>query len=471
MRESSIVSRAWNLPARPVRGGGPYAVAMAILALMLLSAAAWNGFPLIFYDTGAYVLEGLGHVFVVERAPVYAELLFLAGAQFSLWPVVILQALVTSYMILEVARAEVPGLTLRGFTVLGGVLCLVSGITWYVGQVEPDLFTPVVILGTYLLLFRSARLGKAGQRWVTGLTGLAVACHPSHLGLLGGLLIGAGLLRLAARRRPFLPGADLGRGLVCLATALGIIVAGNFVLTGKIFISKSGSVFLFARLMQDGIVQRLMDDTCPPQGTIAWRLCGYKDRLPKTANAWLWGADSGFRALGGFTSQAQQDEDRRAIVESLKRYPGMHLRAALRNSALQFLQFRTGDGIESQLSVLEPGFKRMIPAQLPAYLKARQQRGLIRFKVLNLVHVPVGAMSILGLLLLLQNAGARGAWGEASLPALVLLGLIGNAIICGTFSNPHDRYQSRLIWLPSLVLLVAVARDRRALQPVAESGT
>jgi len=28
-----------------------------------------------------------------------------------------------------------------------------------------------------------------------------------------------------------------------------------------------------------------------------------------------------------------------------------------------------------------------------------------------------------------------------------------------------------VIWLPGLVLLLAVARDRRALQPVPESGT
>ena len=62
---------------------------MALLSLMFLSVAIWNGFPLIFYDTGAYVLEGLGHIFLVERAPVYAELLFLAGGRFSLWPVVV----------------------------------------------------------------------------------------------------------------------------------------------------------------------------------------------------------------------------------------------------------------------------------------------------------------------------------------------------------------------------------------------
>ena len=52
---------------------------------------------------------------------------------------------------------------------------------------------------------------------------------------------------------------------------------------------------------------------------------------------------------------------------------------------------------------------------------------------------------------------------------MILLGMIGNAIICGTFSNPHDRYQSRVIWLPTLVLLLAVAKDRRALQPVGEA--
>jgi hypothetical protein len=123
------------------------------------------------------------------------------------------------------------------------------------------------------------------------------------------------------------------------------------------------------------------------------------------------------------------------------------------------------------LSIQERPFRRVIPQQIPAYLEARQQQGLIRFKTLNLIHVPAGAMSLLGLLLLLQHAVLRRAWDQASLPALVLLGLIGNAIICGTFSNPHDRYQSRIIWLPGLVLLLAVTRDRRALQPVPETQT
>ena len=39
--------------------------------------------------------------------------------------------------------------------------------------------------------------------------------------------------------------------------------------------------------------------------------------------------DSGFHALGGFASKAQQAEDARMIGTSLRRYPLMHLRAAV----------------------------------------------------------------------------------------------------------------------------------------------
>ena len=55
--------------------------------------------------------------------------------------------------------------------------------------------------------------------------------------------------------------------------------------------------------------------------------------------------------------------------------------------------------------------------------------------------------------------------------ALGLLALPVSAAVTGALSGPHDRYQARVVWLPALVLLLAVARDRRALQPVTESGT
>ncbi len=132
---------------------------------MFLGVAFWNGFPLMFYDTGAYLAEGISGAFLVERSPVYSLLLLFTGGAFSLWPVVILQALMTAYMIVLLARIEVPGVTLKGVTVIGACLMIFTGIGWYVGQVEPDCMTALVMMGCYLLLFRGDALAPPRASW------------------------------------------------------------------------------------------------------------------------------------------------------------------------------------------------------------------------------------------------------------------------------------------------------------------
>lgn len=438
--------------------------AILAVALLFLAVAVWNRFPLMFYDTGAYLTEGLEGAFLVERSPVYSLLLLFTGAHYTLWPVVMLQALMTGYLLYLVARAEAPRLTLRSFVLVGAVLAAVTGIGWYVGQVEPDCMTPMVVLGSYLLLFRV----QGYTRWiVTAITALAVACHPSHLGLIGGLILCGALTRLLPVRWR-MPKARLMPALWALLLSLALTLASNAALAHSLFISRAGPVFVFARLMQDGIVKKLMDDTCLPEGQPQpYKLCDFRNRLKTRADAWLWASDSAFHAQGGFAGS--QEEDRRIIAESLRRYPLLQVKMAVIDSAEQFFMFKTGDGIESQAWVLGPGFHRMLPGQLKAYLGARQQRQRIRFEPLNLIHVTVGMMSLLGVILLLNHALIRRRGGEAVLPGLVLLALIGNAIICGTFSNPHDRYQSRLIWLPVFVVLLSLGRDPAALRPKEET--
>jgi hypothetical protein len=464
---SEVTVPVFSLAIGPVaRERGTFMAGVAILAAMFLGVALWNGFPLMFYDTGAYLAEGISGAFLVERSPVYSLLLLVTGGAFSLWPVVILQAVMTAYMIVLLARIEVPGISLKGVSVIGASLMGLTGIGWYVGQVEPDCMTALVMLGPYLLLFRNDALERSARVLIIAITALAVASHPSHLGLIGGLLILAAALRGLVWIWPEAPRPNLKFAAIALALSLALTIACNFALARAIFISRSGPVFVFARLMQDGIVKRLLDDTCPQSG---YYLCPYRDRLPHNANAWLWGENSLFHKDGGFAKS--QDEDQRMITESLKRYPLMHMKAALYDSVLQFFMFKTGDGIESQARILRPELSKDAPGELPAYLKARQQRQRIRFEELNMLHVTVGMLSLLGLVLLLNHALLHRRWDGTLLPGLVLAGLVGNAIICGTFSNPHDRYQSRAIWLPALVLLLARIKDPNALHPEEESGT
>jgi hypothetical protein len=444
--------------------------ALALLTPLLLGVAVWNGFPLMFYDTGAYIAQGMAGAFFAERSPIYSLFLPVTGAFFSLWLTAAAQALMTAHLIVELARAEAPRLSLKGLLAITVALMLLTGIGWYAGQIEPDFFTPLVVLGSYLLLFRVDALPRWRRLAVVLVTGLAVASHPSHIGLIGGLLICAAIGWGFHRLMPGLPRPRLWPCLSALLLSLALLVTANFAYTREIFVSRAGNVFLLARLMQDGIVQRLLADTCLLEGQKQpYTLCPYREKLPHNANAWLWGEHSSFRILGGF--KRSDGEYGRIARDSLARYPWMHVKAAVLASVEQFFQFKTGDGIESQEQILVHAFRGAIPEQMPAYLAAHQQTDPIRFRLINIVHVPVGMVALIGMLFLFQHAAVRRRWREAALPATVVLALVGNAIICGTFSNPHDRYQSRLMWLPVLVLLLARARDPKALQPVPESGT
>jgi hypothetical protein len=169
--------------ALPLSGLAAEISAISLLSAVFLYAALWNGFPFVFYDTGAYVLEGFGHFFVPERASVYSLFLLYVGGRASLWYVALAQCLMTAFAVVELARAVRPQTGLWELLAIGVALALFTSIAWCAGQIEPDCTTPILALTLYLLAFRARQVS-----WVRGVLLLCVAAfaagaHPSNLGL------------------------------------------------------------------------------------------------------------------------------------------------------------------------------------------------------------------------------------------------------------------------------------------------
>ena len=82
---------------------------------------------------------------------------------------------------------------------------------------------------------------------------------------------------------------------------------------------------------------------------------------------------------------------------------------------------------------------------------ARQQKGELSFVVIDGLPYPVAliAMALLPISILL-------APDVGELAATCGLALVANAFICGTLSNPHDRYG--LVWIAALAGVIAVLR-------------
>ena len=457
-------------PDAPLSNPAAEIATVLLLCPIFLYAALWNRFPFVFFDTGAYVLEGFARVLVPERSSVYSLFLLYAHGRASLWYVAVTQCAITAFVVTEFARAIRPHTSLWRMLGIGLALALFTSIAWSAGQIEPDCLTPVLVLVLYLLAFQTRQVGWIRGALLVCVAAFATAAHQSHLGLCAGLALCIALVwaaSVALRKRVRLPRPNPLLPIACFVLGLGLVYAANYSLTQKVFISRSGNIFLTARLMGDGIVKRTLYDICPRQHL---KLCAYKDQLSPSADNYLWGVESPFNKLGRF--KGPENEYKIIVAESLRRYPLTSLATGLWGSFRQFFMFRTGDGISPQQWILDPEFQNFMPRQYAHYLKGRQQQDAVRFESVNVVQYPLALLAQVWLGILLWKAVKHRRWNRAALPAFVFLALLGNALVCGLFSGPHDRYQSRLIWVPVLALLLTEGpRLQRALRKPVESGT
>ena len=177
------------MPAAPLSRVRNEILGVVLLVPVLMLAAFVNGFPIIFYDTGAYVLQGFESIFIAERSPVYSLFLRYAGGPQSLWYVALAQSVIVAFVIVEFARAVRPLMSLWVLLLIGLVLTLATGLPWYAAQIEPDCFVAVAPIAIYLLAFH--KLGVVRNALLVLCAALASACHSSHLGIGGG--VGPGL--------------------------------------------------------------------------------------------------------------------------------------------------------------------------------------------------------------------------------------------------------------------------------------
>jgi hypothetical protein len=430
--------------------------ASAVMLFALLAPAIWNGFPLVFADTGGYLARAFECTLDIGRSALYGTVLA-SGVSLDFWPVIAVQAAVCVWIIVLTLRTY--GLARLGTAVLIVIaLTVLTALPWYTAQLMPDIFFSLAVLAFHLLAFRRAQL----RRWeIAALIALVAFAIASHMGILALLLVLfttlAILWPLAPRLR--LPRPQLSGPTLALVVGLALAPLSNLAIAGQFAFTPGGTNFIFARLVQDGIVARYLSERCPDESL---RLCAYRDQMPANADGWLWGYDSPFHKLGWW--QGCEPEAKRIIGETLVRYPVAHLATAAKSALAQFVALRSGEGMGAGDNWHAEGiFERYAQSVLPRFRASRQQRDTLAFPWMNWLHVPIAFLAIAALpVIVVLGARGRVTPPASALALTVLVTLVANAAISGVFSNPNDRYQSRIAWLAPFAVVIAtlVSRSR-----------
>jgi hypothetical protein len=431
--------------------GRPAASLLGLLALLV--PALLNGFPLVFADTGGYLARPFERTLALGRSAFYG-LFLAAGIPLDFWPNILIQAGVAVWVIRLVLRQL--GWPAPGVLVLVMIaLAVFTSLPWYAGQLMPDIFVPLAVLAFHLLAFARKGLRKHETMLLASVIAVAMASHMSILGLVGALLVFAFAL-LFLQQWVDLPRPRLSGPLAAVIAGILLALFSNVAITGKFSLTPGGSSFLFARLLQDGIVGRFLDDHCPDP---ALRLCALRAELPATADDWLWGIGP-LGKLGGW--QEFEPEARHIILRSMIDYPTAHIQTAFRASIEQLTTVATGEGMHSRDNWhAEAMLRKYAPDTFARFMASRQQHDGFDFAAINLVQVPVAllAMAMLPVSVLLFR---RSEPSLSYFAGTVLFATLTNAAICGIFSNPNARYQSRIAPLAVLSALLALLAFWRA---------
>jgi hypothetical protein len=427
-----------------------WAAATLLSTLLLIAPALWNGFPLLEYDTGGYLARWYEGTLLINRPLIYG-LLLTANVPFAFWPVIVLQSLLTFWILAIVLRTH--GYGGRPMLVFGfiAILSVVSTLPWITAILLTDIYCGLAILAFYMLLARSEELTRF-ERWAfVVLIACACASHSATLAVM--MLLSAVSIVLTLFDRARLPRRRVAQGVLAIVLGAIIVVGTNFMLVQRLTWTPGGSSMYFGRMLQAGIVTKYLNKHCPDPSI---KLCAIKDRLPDNADDWFW-ANKDFDALGRFAGMTA--EMQKVAFAAATEFPLDVLTSTVEATAAQLVAVRSGEGVVNWIWHTYFIVKDWAPQLQPAMWAARQQKGEVSFAAINAVHYPVAliAMAFLPVILIMGWTGRLPrAFGD--LAFVCILALLANAFVCGGLANPHDRYGARIVWLAVFTAGLALLR-------------
>lgn len=439
-------------------------IAVLLAAPLLVWPALLNGYPLMFVDGGAYLAQTILGQTPWDKTPVYGPVIAAFHGHVSLWGAALAQGLATSWAVWVVLRVLGRASAWRHLALCAGLAALTS-LPWFAALIMPDMLAPLVALALFALGFAEARLTRAEMLGLVLLATIGIAAHLSHLPIaLAVLVVVAGLrLRVAPVLRAGLP----------IVLAIGTLLALNLHLAGRATLSPHGSVFMLARLLDDGPAARLLRERCPDAG---WHLCHFTGAFPMDSDSFLWNPDSPLNRNPDGSPRADAairmaPEAGVIVGQTLRAFP-LEVARAMAGNTLRQAVMATIDGMFTPEDLGDLA-TRIIPAGFPAREAAAFRDGLQYRNALEAWGEPLRAPQ--GLVLLLAALGAgiglaralRARWREGyALVLCVLAALAANAFVGGALSKPHYRYQARIIWLlPLAAVLIVRPVTLRAASP------
>jgi hypothetical protein len=366
------------------------------------------------------------------------------------WPVVACNALLTAYVLWLTARSILPKSAVARYLTLVLPLILVTGLSWSVAWVMPDILGPALYLCIYLLVFARESLSRAERVMAVLIAWWSVASHITHLLLAAGLCVFLVLLLLFRRLRAPRQLRAVGGVAMILMSAAAVHVALHWYLYDKPSLTGEGPPFLLARVIADGPGRWHLQQHC---GDLHFEVCAHVQNLPDNVGEFLWEENGIWQGSSVEQRERLKDEEAAVVFGTLREYPREQFVISANHFWKQLRTFGLSD-YDPDPWILEMA-DTVTSVTRSRYLQTRQAQQTLPQEFFASVQdwTVVASLVVIAAWFVFVRHWSRRLMGLAAIIGMVVL---ANAAVTGILANVEDRYQARVIWLVPLLAGVLV---------------
>ncbi len=435
--------------------------------LLLSIIGLYNGYPLVYSDTGTYIRSGIEMIIPMDRPITYGLFIHFFSLGFSLWFVIIVQNFLTAYVLFEFMKLfDIKESSFSQFY-LSVILFLVifTGIGWYSNQLMPDFFTPIAALTIFIILINK-KITIPSLITLGIILVYSLITHFSHLMIGTILIIVILIIKLIMKerlmeisfRKILLTGTIILSGWLILPTI-------NYLTDKEFAISKGSHVFLMAHLADTGILEKFLKENCNNEEYSDCKLCQYKDNLPKDLSEFIWVSNILENTGGWAGSKKEYNKIIRGTLTQPK-YLLMNIYRSITYGFIQLTQNEIGQGLSAYNEGSAPHHNINIYYynEMNNYLNSRQNKldGIhLKHDKLNSVHLFLLILSLFVVIIILTSSFWKKIYSVSIIFLFFALTVIViNSFITAGLNSPCSRFEGRIVWLLPLAVILILVKNR-----------
>ena len=430
---------------------------------ILIGIGFYNGYPLMCPDSFEYIETGFTAV-VRHRPILYGLFIRHISLAFSLWLVIFAQGFILSYII-NIFLNYFLNIKLNIFykLIIYIFLVLFTGVSWYSSQIMPDIFSAISLL--IVLLFLLKKIKKVYTIVLLSIILIfSIATHNSNLLFFTVSLFLIGIYAIItkkfAKKEFVLNQYIIVFSVVILSWFVSPLINSTIV---KDNFAHNKFVFFTATMLETGMLKVVLDDNCEEYD---WKLCEYKEELSKNKGQFLWWQSSPLFKIGGWTDSKEELKEIIKVSFSKPKYYFLNIFYVSKNTIRQLFTVRIGKLIYNFQKDKKSNkiIKKNFTTDNANFYSSKQNNDRLDFKNSNnRQNVGTIAFSII-LLFLLGKFYKDIDFKDKHLLFLTIFFLIMNAATVSSLGGVSSRYQSKVFWIFSFVIIIFIINNYKRIK-------